>query len=65
MAEFYPVLTLISVVVFVWLGWRMATTRNRNTVGWAIAGGLLPPLLLVLLMLKPRTKVEIAADEAE
>ena len=65
MAEFYPVLTLISVVVFVWLGRHMAASRNRNTLGWGIAGGLLPPTLLVLWMLKPRTKAEIAAEEAE
>ena len=65
MQAFYPILTLISVVVFLWLGGRMAGARNRNRLGWAIAGGLLPPVLLVLLMLKPRTKAEIAADEAE
>jgi hypothetical protein len=62
---FYPLLTLISVVVFVWLGRRMAMTRNRNRLGWAIAGGLLPPALIVLLMQKPRTKAELAADAAE
>ena len=65
MQTFYPLLTLVSVVLFVWLGRRMANARNRNPLGWAIAGGLLPPVLLVLLMLKPRTKAEAAADEAE
>ena len=65
MQAFYPLLSLISVVVFVWLGRRMAISRNRNKFGWAIAGGLMPPALLVLLMLKPRTKAEAAADEAE
>jgi len=65
MQAFYPLLTLISVVVFVWLGRRMAIGRNRNKLGWGIAGGLLPPSLLILLMLKPRTKAEAAADEVE
>jgi hypothetical protein len=65
MEAFYPLLTLVSVVLFVWLGRRMAIHRNRNGIGWGIAGGLLPPALLVLLMLKPRTKAEVAADEAE
>ena len=65
MQEFYPILTLVSVLVFVWLGRRMAASRNRNKLGWGVAGGLLPPTLLVLLMLKPRTAAEVAADEAE
>jgi hypothetical protein len=53
MEAFYPLLTLISIVVFVWLGRRLALARNRNAWGWALAGAVLPPLLLILLVLKP------------
>jgi hypothetical protein len=53
MPAFYPLLTLISIFVFVWLGRRLAATRNRNVWGWALAGAILPPVLIVLFLLKP------------
>lgn len=58
MQTIYPILSLISVVLFVWLGRRMATARNRNKLGWSVAGGLLPPALLVLWRLKPLAVAE-------
>jgi hypothetical protein len=57
MAAFYPLLTLISIIVFVWLARRLAMARNRNVIGWSVAGALLPPVLIVLYALKP-----LAAD---
>jgi hypothetical protein len=58
MTAFYPLLTLISIIVFVWLARRLAIGRNRNVIGWSVAGALLPPLLVILYALKP-----LAADE--
>jgi hypothetical protein len=57
MPAFYPLLTLISIIVFVWLARRLALTRNRNVIGWSVAGAVLPPLLVILYALKP-----LAAD---
>jgi hypothetical protein len=48
---------LISIIVFVWLGRRLAVARNRNVIGWSVAGAVLPPLLVILYALKP-----LAAD---
>jgi hypothetical protein len=53
MPAFYPLLTLISITVFVWLARRLALARNRNVWGWAVAGAILPPLLLILYVMKP------------
>ena len=53
MAAFYPLLTLISIVVFVWLARRLALGRNRNVIGWGLIGAILPPALIILYMLKP------------
>ena len=62
MDAFYPLLTLISMVLFAWLGRRMAKSRNRNGLAWGIGGALVPPVLLALLVLRPLTVEE--ADEA-
>lgn len=53
MQAFYPLLTLISIAVFVWLARRMALARNRNVLGWSLAGAVLPPALIILYALKP------------
>ena len=53
MAAFYPLLTLISIVVFVWLARRLALCRNRNVIGWGLVGAILPPALIILYVLKP------------
>jgi len=53
MAAFYPLLTLISIVVFVWLARRLALGRNRNVIGWGLLGAILPPALIILYVLKP------------
>jgi hypothetical protein len=50
---YHYLLTLVSMVLFAWLGYRLADKRNRNALVWGMAGALLPPLLLVLLFLKP------------
>lgn len=64
MPAFYPLLTLISIIVFVWLARRLALTRNRNVVGWSVAGAILPPVLVILYALKPLA-AEAGDDEGE
>lgn len=63
MQPYYPLLTLLSIVIFVWLGRRMAGARHRNRMAWGLAGAVLPPLLLILLMLRPLTPEESDEDE--
>lgn len=63
MPAFYPLLTLISIVVFVWLARRMAVARNRNVLGWGVAGAILPPLLIILFVLKPIAAEDLAEDD--
>ncbi|MGE3474483.1 MAG: hypothetical protein AB7H70_01615 [Rhodospirillaceae bacterium] len=64
MPAFYPLLTLISIVVFAGLARHMARARNRNVLGWVVAGALLPPLLIILYALKPAAPEEETGDEA-
>jgi hypothetical protein len=64
MEKFYPLITVLSMVVFGWLGWRLGIGRNRNPQVWMAAGALLPPLLLVLVYLGPLTgDADDAADD--
>jgi hypothetical protein len=64
MSSFYPLLTLISIVVFGWLGRHLALKRNRNGLIWGVGGALLPPVLLLLFVL-PAAKAEDGdGDEA-
>lgn len=53
MTAFYPLLTVISIAVSVWLARRFALARNRTVLGWALAGAFFPPLLVILYLLKP------------
>lgn len=53
MTSFYPLLTLISIVIFAGLGWFLAGKRNRNGVLWLVLGAFFPPLLLILFFMKP------------
>jgi len=64
MQPYYPVLTLLSIVVFVWLGRRLAAGRHRNRMAWGLAGAALPPLLITLYFMRPLTPEE-AGDEAD
>jgi hypothetical protein len=50
---FHTSLTLASIVIFAWLGRFLAIKRNRHPLGWGLIGALLPPLLLILVFLKP------------
>lgn len=63
MAAFYPLLTLISIIVFVWLARRLAMGRNRNVIGWGVAGAVFPPLLIILYVLKPLAAEDDAGDD--
>lgn len=53
MQAFYPFLTLISMIAFALLAWRLARARGRTVLGWSLAGAVFPPLLLVLYALGP------------
>lgn len=63
MPAFYPLLTLISIAVFAWLGRRLAHARNRNVWGWSLAGAVLPPMLLILYALKPLEPLDDGGGE--
>lgn len=63
MAAFYPLLTLISIVVFVWLARRLALGRNRSVIGWGLVGAILPPALIILYVLKPLAPEEDGDEE--
>lgn len=63
MAAFYPLLTLISIVVFVWLARRLAVARNRNVIGWGLIGAILPPALIILYVLKPLAREDEGDEE--
>lgn len=65
MPAFYPLLTLISIIVFVWLARRLALARNRNVLGWGVAGAVLPPLLIILYALKPLAPEPSDEDDGE
>jgi uncharacterized protein (DUF983 family) len=60
MEALYPFITMISMAGFGWLGWSMATSRSRNPALWTALGAIFPPLLLILVLLKP---LEDAAAE--
>lgn len=62
LATFYPLLTLVSIGLFAWLGRRLALARNRNGLLWAIGAALLPPVLVILLLL-PAAAPHIDEDQ--
>lgn len=64
MAPYYPLLTLLSVVFFAWLGRHLAIKRNRSGLLWGVGAALLPPVLLVLVLLKPLEADDEDEDEA-
>ena len=65
LSTFYPLLTLISIVVFGFVGWVLARKRNRNAFLWPVLGALLPPLLLILFFMKPAAEEEPTDADGE
>ena len=63
MHKFFPLLSLISIVVFALLGWRLAVARRRNITGWSLGAAVLPPVLIVLWRLKPLAAPEESDPE--
>jgi len=63
MEAFHPILTIVSMVSFAWLGYWLAGKRRRNRVGWALAGAVFPLLLIILYFLSTRSAAEAAADD--
>ena len=65
MTAFYPLLKLAVIVLFARLGRYVAKSRNRNGLAWGMAAALLPPVLIVLVLLRPLTAEEAAEDAGE
>ncbi len=67
MQSFHFAISVISMLVFGFLGWRLAAKRGRNPMGWMVAGVIFPPLLIVLAFQKPATSktAELAAADPE
>jgi hypothetical protein len=63
MPTFYPLLTLVSIVLFGWLGRHLALKRNRNGLAWGIAGAIAPPALLLLFILPVPKAEDTDAEE--
>jgi hypothetical protein len=64
LTTFYPLLTLVSIAIFGFLGWYLGRKRNRNALLWLVMGAFLPPVLIVLLLLEP-LDAAAGADEGE
>lgn len=65
LSTFYPLLTLISIVVFAFVGWVLARKRYRNAILWPVLGALLPPLLIILFFMKPAVEAEPSDEDGE
>jgi hypothetical protein len=64
MAAFHSAVLVIAIVAGALLGRRFAITRNRNVMGWGLAGAVLPATVIVLWFLKPLPATE-SEDEVE
>jgi hypothetical protein len=53
MAAYHSAVLVLAIVAGAWLGRRFALSRNRNAVGWGLAGAILPATVIVLWFLKP------------
>ncbi|MHB1205694.1 MAG: hypothetical protein ACYCZX_09020 [Rhodospirillaceae bacterium] len=53
MAAFHSAILVIAIISGAFLGRRFAMTRNRNVMGWGLAGAILPATVIVLWLLKP------------
>ena len=54
---------LLSIMLFGGLGQHLARKRNRNGIPWGVGAALFPPVLLVLLLLKPADPEEEEGSE--
>ena len=53
MAAFHSAVLVIAIILGAFLGRRFAVARNRNVMGWSLAGAVLPATVIVLWFLKP------------
>ena len=65
MEAFHSAVMVIAIIAGAFLGRMFAAARNRNVMGWALAGAILPATVIVLWFLKPLPVPEGDAEEAE
>ena len=53
MAAFHSAILVIAIIAGAFLGRRFAIARNRNVMGWGLAGAVLPATVIALWFLKP------------
>lgn len=53
MAAFHSAVLVIAIIIGAFLGRRFAIARNRNVMGWGLAGAIFPATVIVLWFLKP------------
>tara|TARA_R110001606_G_scaffold256455_2_gene404601 strand:- start:722 stop:931 length:210 start_codon:yes stop_codon:yes gene_type:complete len=57
------VFTLIFVALFFVISFKMAESRGRNAIGWALAGLLVSPVVVWIILLIAGKTVEQQAEE--
>jgi fucose permease len=65
MQAYHSAVMVIAILGGAFLGRMFASARNRNVVGWSLAGAILPATVIVLWFLKPLPAPEGDAEEAE
>lgn len=65
MQAYHSAVLIIAMVAGAWLGRQFAAARNRNVIGWSLAGAILPVTVIVLWFLKALPAPESDAEEAE
>lgn len=64
MQAYHSAVLVIAIIAGAFLGRMFAAARNRNVMGWTLAGAVLPATVIVLWFLKPLPAPEADAEEA-
>lgn len=65
MQAYHSAVLVIAIIAGAFLGRMFAAARNRNVMGWTLAGAILPATVIVLWFLKPLPAPEGDAEEGE
>jgi hypothetical protein len=65
MQAYHSAILVVAIIVGAVLGRMFAAARNRNVMGWSLAGAILPATVIVLWFLKPLPAPEDDAEEVE